>query len=322
MPMGKRRVRHSGSRLHPAFLWRERAYREVLWRWIQLGGARFTHRVIPKRTGDWPLGDLLLPDFPKLSTAAVYVGIPGPGQKITVQLMDDRGGVLGFAKYADKPGTQALIANEAHMLGVIPEGVGPRLLRFMPFQGGELSVQTSLPGRMLVPSSRLGTAQMRLLERLIRPAEVYEASKHPFIESMYERTGGHRRQLLEAIVADLQGSEWPAAWMHGDLSPWNMHWRRGDCLAFDWEYGRETGLAYLDAPHTSIQFAGLVQKANPRQAKRVISNRLSAHLPPRYGKFAPSITALSALNMLVSWYPPRYPDAYEHWLTAFADASL
>lgn len=292
-----------------------------MWTWIRFGGARFTYRVIPKRTGGWPLGDLLLPDLPKLSTAAVYVGIPGPTQKATVQLMDDRGGVLGFAKYADKPGTRALIANEAHMLEVVPEDVGPRLLRFVPFQDGELSIQTSLPGRMRAPRPRLDAAQMRLLERLIRPAEVYEASRHPFIESLYGRTSGRRRQLLEAVVADLRNSEWPAAWMHGDLSPWNMHWWRGDYLAFDWEYGRETGLAYLDAPHTWIQFAGLVQKADPRQAKHAISNRLRAHLPARYREFAPAMTALSALNMLASWYPPREPDAYEHWLTTFVDAS-
>jgi len=293
----------------------------ALWTWITLKGSRFTHRVIPRHAGDWPLGDLLLSDLPTLSTATVYVGIPGPIQKITVQLMDDRGGVLGFVKYADKPSTRALVANEAHMLEVLPENVGPHLIRMVPFLRGELSVQTPLPGRARPPSPRLDTALIRFVERLIRPGEAYVASEHPFTESLYVRSS-ERRGLLEEIIADLGDSEWPAAWMHGDLSPWNLHWWRGDCLAFDWEHGREVGLAYLDAAHTLIQFAGLVQQTDPRQAKRTISNRLRACLPTRYSRFAPALAALSALNMLVSWYPPRDPDAYERWLNDFARARM
>jgi len=177
-------------------------YQAALWTWITLKGARFTHRVIPRYAGDWPLGDLLLSDLPTLSTATVYVGIPGPIQKITVQLMDDRGGVLGFVKYADKPSTRALVANEAHMLEVLPENVGPHLIRMVPFLRGELSVQTPLPGRARPPSRRLDAALMRFVERLIRPGEAYVASEHPFTESLYARSS-ERRGLLEEIIADL-----------------------------------------------------------------------------------------------------------------------
>jgi hypothetical protein len=319
IPMANRRVRHSGLRLYSTFHWKERAYRAALWTWILLEGGRFAHRVTPNRTGAWPLGDLLRADLPTLSTVAVYVGIPGPGQKPTVQLMDDRGEVLGYAKYADKPYTRALIANEAHMLEVIPEDVGPRLVRFVPFLQGELSVQTPLPGRTRTPSVQRDAAQMRLFKRLIRTEELYVASKHPFIENLYARVG-ERRSMLEEILGDLEDSEWPVAWMHGDLSPWNIHWWRGDCLAFDWEHGREAGFAYLDAPHPLIQFASLVLKTEPRQAKHLISDRLKTHLPAQYSKFALALTVLSALNMLVSWFPPREPDAYEHWLTTFVTA--
>jgi hypothetical protein len=320
IPMANQRVRHSSLRLYPAFHWKERAYRAALRTWIALKGARFTYSVIANPPSTWPLGDLLRSDLPTLSTAAAYVGIPGPGQKITLQLMDDRGAVLAFAKYADKPYTRALLAHEAHMLEVIPKNVGPRLLRLVPFLHGDLSVQTPLPGRTRAPSVRLDAAQMRLIQRLIRPEEIYVASKHPFIERLYAQAG-ERRSMLEGVVSALKDSEWPVAWMHGDLSPWNIHWWRGDYLAFDWEHGREAGLAYLDAPHTLIQFAGLVQKTEPRRAKRIISDRLRTHLPAKYSKYAPAITNLSALNMLVSWFPSwREPDVYEYWLTTFVKA--
>jgi hypothetical protein len=320
IPMANQRVRHSSLGLYSAFHWKERAYRAALRTWIAFKGARFTYRVISNRPGPWPLGDLLRSDLPPLSTAAVYIGIPGPMQKITLQLMDDRGAVLAFAKYADRHYTRALIANEAHMLEVIPKDVGPRLVRLVPFLHGDLSVQTPLPGRTRAPSVRLDAAQMRFLKRLIRPEEVYEASEHPFIERLYAQAG-ERRSMLEGIVGALKDSEWPVAWMHGDLSPWNIHWWRGDCLAFDWEHGSEAGLAYLDAPHALIQFAGLVQRTEARQAKRIIADRLRTHLPAQYSKYASAITALSALSMLVSWFPPwRKPDVYEHWLTTFVKA--
>jgi len=259
--------------------------------------------------------------MPTLSTAAVYMGNPGPDRKITAQLMDDGGNILGYAKYADTDRPRSLIANEARMLETIPEDVGPRLVSFSPFLQGELLVQTRLPGRTRMPrSARLYKAHRRFLERLIQPRGTYPISEHPFVEGLYARAGV-RRGILEEVVSALGDSEWPVAFMHGDLSPANMHWWRGRYLAFDWEYGCQEGLAYLEAPHPLIEFASLIRGSAPQVAKRAISSSLSAHLlPSQYARFAPEVATLAALNMLISWYPPREPDAYESWLTAFVEA--
>jgi len=260
--------------------------------------------------------------MPTLSTAAVYMGNPSPDQKTTIQLMDAGGNVLGYAKYADRARPRSLIANEARMLELIPGNVGPHLVKFVPFHQGELLVQTRLPGRTRVPRSpRLYKAQMRFLQRLVKPAESHPISEHPFVTSLYARAGA-RKDTLERIVTAMGEDEWPVAIMHGDLSPTNMHWWRGDYLAFDWEYGRQTGLAYLEAPHPLIEFASLIRRTDPQSAKRAISNCLATYLlPPQYSRSAPEVAALAALSMLISWYPPRQPDAYERWLTAFVDAS-
>jgi hypothetical protein len=321
VPMNNPRVRWGSFGLYPAHRRRGRAYRTLLRAWLTMGGGGFTHQVVRKSTTDWPLGDLLLPDMPTLSTAAVYMGNPGPDQKMTVQLMDGDGNVLGYAKYADKVRPRSLIANEARMLEMIPEDVGPRLVRFASFLQGELLVQTRLPGQTLMPRSpRLYEAHMQFLQRLVQPGIAYPISEHPFVKDLYARADA-RRGMLEEIVSALGDSEWPVAFMHGDLSPANMHWWRGRYLAFDWEYGRQVGLAYLEAPHPLIEFASLIRGTDPQGAKRAISNSLSTHLlPPQYTRLAPKVAALAALNMLISWYPPREPDAYERWLTAFVEA--
>jgi hypothetical protein len=320
-PTNSPRVRWSSFGLYPAHRRRGRVYRTLLRAWLTFGGGSFTHRVVHKPTAGWPLRDLLLPDMPKLSTAAVYMGNPGPDRKISVQLMDAGGNVLGYAKYAEGARPRSLIANEARMLETIPEDVGPRLVRFTPFLRGELLVQTRLPGRTRMPRSpRLYRPYVRFLERLIQPGEDYPISEHPFVQNLYARAGA-RKAMLEDAVLGLGNSEWPIALMHGDLSPTNMHWWHDHYLAFDWEYGRQTGLAYLEAPHPLIEFASLIRGADPQSAKRTISKTLSTHLlPPRYSRWAPKVAALAAMNMLVSWYPPREPDAYERWLAAFVEA--
>jgi len=321
VPLGNWRIRRSGSKVYPALRWRARAYRAALRAWITLGGARLTHHVEgAKRDGGWPLGELLLADMPTLSTAAVSIGIPGPAQKITLQLMDSNGRILGFAKYADKPYTERLLTNEAQMLERLPENVAPRLIRFTRFLEGVLLVQTPLWGRPRTPRPRLDPAQVKLFKRLVRPGETYAATRHPLVESLRAQAYGERRDTLEAIVEVFEDSKWPAAWMHGDMAPWNMHWWRGSCLAFDWEHGTEMGFAYLDAAATLIQVASVMKRADPRRAKRAVAQELEERLPAGYGSFAPAVAALSAMNMLVSWYPPRKPDAFEVWLEAFIEA--
>lgn len=316
IPMGNWRARRSGSRIYPAFRQGARAYRAALRAWTVVGGVRFTHRVKTPRRGDWPLGELFLPDMPTLSTAAVSIGIPGPAQKITVQLMDERGDILGFAKYADNPYSRTLIANEVRMLQKLPENIGPRLLKFGPFLGGDMMLQTALPGRPLPPHLRLGAAQTEFFERLIQPEKVYAAPEHPFVEGLYGQANG-LKDMFEQVLEDFGEIEWPVAWMHGDMAPWNLHLWRGCCMAFDWEHGRETGFPYLDAAATLIQVASIIRRADPAEAKHVVSRGLRDCLPTRHERFAPAVAALSALNMLVSWYPPREPDAYEKWLETF-----
>ena len=215
------------------------------------------------------------------------------------------------------------MANEARMLQALPEGVGPRLVRFGPLAEGDLLVQTPLLGRSRQPRLHIDDAQMRLLQRLIRPHDALPASEHPFVEALYARVG-HHRWLLDSIVAALGKAEWQLAYMHGDLAPWNLRWRRGECFAFDWECGWTNGLAYVDAAYTLIQVAGLIRGLAPAQAGRVVAERLRDRLPAPYGGSALAITALGALYTLLSWYPPSEstgdaPSAQEQWLRTLAE---
>lgn len=318
-PLGSAKTRYCGLGVRPAIRWRSRAYRAALRAWVLTGGARLTHRVVRKDEGEWELGTFLRPYMPTLATAAVSVGTPGPDQKVTARLMDRNGRTLGFAKYATTFRARTLLANEKRMLELIPPGVGPAPVCFAPFLMGTLLVQAPLPGSVRAPRLGLDTALLRFLSRLESSGAAHEASQHPFMLDLYAKSAGHE-DLLDAITAELGIVEWPVVFAHGDLSPWNTHGWQGECLAFDWEYGRELGFPYLDAAHNLIQVASLVKHLEPRQARRMVSDALRARLPVRHRSYASALSALAALNMLASWYPPREPDAYGRWLNDFARA--
>jgi hypothetical protein len=318
IPLDTWRIRLSGSRIYPALSAKARVYRAALRAWITIGGASFTHHTFYKMEHDWPLGELLRSNMPALSTAAISIGgaIPG-GRKITVQLMDERGHVLGFAKYANNAYTRASIANEARMLEGLPENVGPRVIHFAPFLEGVLLVQSPVFGRVRV-RMRIDAAQRELYERLIRPDEVYSASEHPFLLDLHRRAG-KQQHFVENVIENLDQGEWPVAWMHGDLAPYNMRWSHAGCQAFDWEHGKEMGFPYLDGAAMLIQVAK-IRRLDARTAKRAVSDNLRVSLPARYSKVAPVLASLSALNMLITWYPPREPDSFECWLREFMEA--
>ena len=320
IPMDGWRVRLSGSGVYPALSTRARAYRVPLRIWITVGGALYTHHTWRKDEDAWPLRDQLLADLPTLATAAVSIGVHGPGgRKIAVQLMDKNGGVIGFGKYGDNQYTRGLIANEAEMLASIPDGTGPRMVRHMPFLNGDLLVQTPLPGRARV-QLRIDEPQKRFYERLIRPQETYPASAHPLITRLRERSSRYR-DVIEEVATRMGHAEWPVAWMHGDMGPFNMRWSRVGCLAFDWEHATKSGFPYLDAAAMLIQVCK-IKRLDPRKAQRAVLRELGSSLPDEYARIAAPIASLAALHMLVSWYPPRQPDYNERWLQAFVEEAL
>jgi hypothetical protein len=290
------RGRLSGSGLCPGPDWGP-VGRAVHRAWVALGAACLTARqVCPNRGADWPLGELLEAALPRLATAAVFFD-RGRHRKVTLKLLDAAGRPLGYAKYSDTPVRRAGLAQEAHMLQVIPDGIGPRLIRFAPLLEGDLLAMYPLPGRACPRRPFLDASQVGLLERLIRPGPAYPARTHPFVRSLYAWPAA-RRPGLEAIVAQLDHADWPVAWTHGDFVFCNLrHWR-GACLALDWEHGVEDGFPYLDAAFWALGFAKIVRRQGPRQAQSYATGVVQAALPGARKRFAPAITALAVLYKL------------------------
>lgn len=318
VPADNRRVLYQGLDIYltdrPVIL----AHRALLRAWAAVGGVRLTHQLVRRHGHEWPLGDLLLPALPSLSTAAISTGL-SPERNITIQLMDHRGNRLAFAKYAYCPGGRARLANEARMLQLVPEGTGPRLLHFEPFLDGLLLVQTPIPGRASLPWPWLPEPTLQLLFRLARPDAGQVAAEHPFITQLCDRAGRFQ-PLLSPLVEHLGVDAWPVVIMHGDFSVLNVRTDKGICRAFDWEFGTATGFPYLDAAHWLFEAAWALGRLPPRVAKRQASTRLRAYVPTHLREFTPTLVSLAALSSLVNWYPGQRTDAKERWLRQLIEA--
>jgi len=125
IPAGKSRARWRASALYPASRTAARAYRLFLRlrATIWPGDAS----ILPVEAS--PLSRFVAGAVPGVEIAAIIVGTAGPGRKFTVALWDKAWNLVGFLKYGETAVARSRIQNEFRMLGEIPEGVGPSVLR-------------------------------------------------------------------------------------------------------------------------------------------------------------------------------------------------
>src|SRR5215210_1117465 len=114
------------SAFFPAFRLRSRLRRLAL----RIGATAELGRVRQVRSTDWPLGEFTQDALPQAVSAVVLVGTPSRVQKITVQLRDENGRVLGYLKYAENEAARKRLRQERGVLSGIPKGVGPELLKY------------------------------------------------------------------------------------------------------------------------------------------------------------------------------------------------
>jgi hypothetical protein len=210
--------------------------------------------------------------LPGLSSAVVLVGTPGPAQKITAQLRDGKGGVLGYLKYAEKEAARRRLRQECRMLSELPVGVGPELIKFGPMGDGEALLSSALSGDSLPTTLPPSEGLAELLNALIvshpKPLEI-----HPWVRRLRSRG---QPPGLDACLETLAGREWPVVIQHGDFAPWNLLRQPGSGTvgAIDWEYGTPEGLPHLDLAYYILQTSALIYRQDPLEASRYSAEHL------------------------------------------------
>jgi hypothetical protein len=276
------------SSFYPAFRVMARLYKLSLRIRVTLGFGE----VRKIQSGSWPLGEFVREVRPRTNSVVVLVGTPGPAQKITAQLRDKTGEVLGYLKYAEKEAARKRLRRERQVLAGIPRGVGPALLKYGTLGSGEALLTTPLPGKALpatLPPARDPSAFLTALN----VAPHVPIAAHPWVQRTRDQSGFDLDPWLEM----LSGKYWPVTIQHGDFAPWNLLLSDGALRAIDWEYGTLEGFPYLDLAYYVLQISALIYRWAPLRAMEYTVEYLTRHSQLTLsGVEARALTSLAAYD--------------------------
>jgi hypothetical protein len=307
--------RWTKSSFYPAFSFQARLYRFLL-RFKTAAGLGAV-RMVPSHSS--PLGEFTQDVLPGAIPALILVGTPGPTQKITVQLRNREGEILGYLKYAETEAARKRLWQERRMLSSIPKGIGPEPLKYEALGNGEALLSSLLPGKplhaTLAPTEGLLDFSMSLA---VHPPVPMTA--HPWVQHVSGRSE------LAPWLEVLAGKDWSVTIQHGDFVPWNLLRVPGGALgAIDWEYGTLEGFPLLDLAYHVLQTSVLVYHQEPLKAAEYATKYLSGE--PRLAlsrKEARAVTSLAAYDAYLKFLEDGHPsDGYhQRWRRAIWESSV
>lgn len=257
------------SAFYPAYKPSAKAYRLLLRLKAALGfqAVRLTH------SDRWLVREFVKDIFPKISSVAILVGTAGPTQKLIIQIWDDHS-VIGYMKFARSLTARVRLGKEHEVLLAVPNGVGPKVLRFGEIGGGEALLITPVTGK---PVSTQLPPRYTIWDfsRALETSQTVSIDVHPWIRMLRLSYG----DSLDSWIDRLSQRKWPIAFQHGDLAPWNLFYC-SNCplVAIDWELGAIEGFPYLDIIHYFLQVSLLIYNRSPQRAKALVMQYLSHQL--------------------------------------------
>ncbi len=315
VPLCDRRLRWRLSKFYPAF-----SIRAKPWRMLQRVRALFGLVSKLSDQNNEKLHQFIYDFFPDITHSSVLLGTPGPTRKITVQLWAGKQ-LVGYLKVATTSAAAEKIKVETKVLKKLPEGCGPKLLKYSDLDGNKAMLLSLVDGKMLNASLPAITPEddgimvelNTYLEGLNVRAEIFAIGDHPAIVRLREQVVGDgdrtvkggishqssvmRLQDFEEILFPLRKRAWPLVIQHGDFAPWNIfRLQDGLLCSIDWEEGCVDGFPFFDLIHFIGQTAYLCQKWSPERTLGYLYETLR----PMLGSSAPSIIKLGLLSSYVS----------------------
>jgi len=295
------------SAFYPAFKRSARLYRFVL----RCKAAVAFRAAKVNLSRSWAVRDFVGDSIPDLRSSVILVGTPGPAQKMTVQLWG-KNGVAGYLKYGEKPAAQRSLEREHKVLAVLPDGLGPTVIKYGTMADGVALLLSPIVGRPLLPKLPPEKAVLDFLQSDRSPGRV-DIDKHPWSQMIRTLYGSY----MDGCLDDLKRRKWPVTIHHGDAAPWNILRTSNEKLrAIDWEYGTLTGLPYLDLAYYILQIALLISRWSPTDARgyavACLCRNSSPALEPNEGR---ALVRLAAFQSYMQSRADGHPDdaSFQIW---------
>lgn len=207
---------------------------------------------------------------------SIHIGPVRANRKPVLQLLDPRGGTIGFAKFGVGPLTRRLVRAETAALSALshvqlPEIVVPSILHAGQWRGMQVLVQSALPvwePRVPLSAARLQRAMAEvagacgLTQGWLATSPYWADLRNRLCQLVADTPEGSGRaaievtQLFEAARALVEHAAELnlrfGAW-HGDWAPWNMANVAESLLIWDWERFTPGVPLGFDAVHFDLQ---------------------------------------------------------------------
>jgi len=212
---------------------------------------------------------------------ALFTGTPGYLRKVTVQIMDTSGNILGYCKIGNSLQTKDVLQNEAAMLKLLSGlSLGRSMIPSLLFAGESHAgdfflIQSARKGPLssapLTPGDIHVDFLTRLAEQTGREMEFLQSSCYREVAKRftsvraYADTDHYRRlgHVLTWLEKALSGKKMMLCVAHRDFTPWNTYISGGRLNVFDWEFSRRDWAPMTDAFHFIIQKGILVDRCLP-----------------------------------------------------------
>jgi thiamine kinase-like enzyme len=203
---------------------------------------------------------------------SLFTGTPGYYQKTTVQIMDEKGSIIAYAKIAEQPQTKAVLENEALILNELKaldlkSGSAPEVLFYGNIGNKTLLVQSTIDKPSFYSAHKLTQAHIDFLSEIFSKTakkqlfkEAHHLSEFKELSKQFQGTIPDKwdhilRKSLEIISDNLSNEYIPFGLGHKDFTPWNTLNDKGSLFVIDWEMAQHNVIPFYDIFHFYVQQA-------------------------------------------------------------------
>ncbi|RKX69975.1 hypothetical protein DRP53_06545 [candidate division WOR-3 bacterium] len=227
-------------------------------------------RPIPVPGRKWKLEAFLKNVNMDVADVVLIVGKQTPIQKVKIILLDDRGDVVGFLKYAERIIAKMRLTHEYKILSILPRDIAPRPIKLDTLYNGIGLLTSVISGQKIKAVLPPAPDVIKFMNRLVIEKNK-SLDNHPWIQRLKTEKKFSYNEWLEPLCK----LKWDVVIEHGDFVPWNLlETKDGSIKAVDWEFASLEGFPYIDIVYYILQIAALIKKWNPKRASLFAVNYL------------------------------------------------
>jgi len=231
---------------------------------------------------------------------SVASGTISPYRKITVQIMNYQGKVLGFMKIGTTEPAKIQIEREVRALRELKslnlKSVRiPKVLKVWDTNYGKLLLISPAGENFRPGPITMNSLHYTFLEELYsETVRYYLLQEHPawlrlnkkvketnWSEMKYDEEFIHEALCKIRRVLDLDGQKVPAVRIHGDFAPWNTKVNGTNLFIYDWESSERDGIPFYDVIYWNVQVMVLLKKKSASKIFRILEKKIQGNVMPK-----------------------------------------